>query len=635
MDTVIQRLIKVVNTVPTKTAQLSKDNEGNFQPVTYTELLDQVKKAAAGFHEIGVKRKEAVGFISDNRKEWAVCDFGLLALGAHDVPRGCDIMGGPMAQILGIPECEIAILENEHQLEKLLTVVDQLPKLKKLILIDTPPSDSKIIKGAKGFTIYNYDEIIKKGENLIKKDPSFFDKEVSQGDPLDLATIIFTSGTTGEPKGVMLTNESYILQSEGFLKNIRITENEVWMTILPIWHSFERVVNYVVFLNKNTVAYSKPIGQVLVQDFQTVKPSMMTAVPRVWAALYGGIMKNIKAKGATVEKLFNFFLKNATRHEWLKRKILGLNFQYRKPIPLLNTLVFGIPYLLLGIPRALGNVILFNKVKESMFPNWFVGISGGGALQPNVDAFFAAAGINLVEGYGLTEAGPIISVREEHHPVAGGVGTPLRDVEIKVVDVEDGDKPVKVGQRGVLMVKSRQVMTGYYGKPDLTAKVIRNGWLDTGDIVIIDRRDNIAIVGRAKDTIVLLGGENIEPVPVEQKICESPYVDTAVLLGQDCKSLSTLIVPNFEAVEEWAKNNNISYNTTAELGDQPEIQELFNDEISQLVSAKNNFAPFERISKFKILHESFEVGKELSSKMELLRPYIYKNYKKEIDELTS
>lgn len=634
MDTVIQRFIKVATECSGKKAQLSKDGQGEFRPTTYGELLDQVKMAAAGFHNFGVKREESVGFICDNRQEWAVCDFALLSLGAHDVPRGTDIMGGPMAQILGIPECEKAILENEQQLDKLMTIKDDLPQLKTVFLIDTPADEEGARKKAKGIKLHSFEEIMAVGEKFLGENTDFYDKEVSQGSPKDIATIIFTSGTTGDPKGVMLTNESYVLQSEGIHQNIHISEDEQWMTILPIWHSFERAINYVVFLNKNCVAYSKPIGQVLVKDFQAVKPTMMTAVPRVWEALYNGIMRNVRAKGASAEKLMNFFLANAGRHEWLKRKILGRNFQFHRPVPLLNPLLFALPYALLTPIRALGNILLFNKVKESMFPNWFVGISGGGALQPKVDQFFAAAGINLVEGYGLTESGPIISVREEHDPVAGGVGVPLPAVEIKVVDVEDGDRPVKAGERGVLMVKSPQVMTGYYGKPDLTAKVIRNGWLDTGDIVVVDRRDNIAIVGRSKDTIVLLGGENIEPVPIEQKICDSPYIENAVVLGQDCKYLTALIVPNFEMVEEFVKKNNISYNDTAHVGDVPEVKELLNGEISQLVSGKNNFAPFERIYQFTVLHKSFEVGEELSSKMELLRPFIYKKYDKEIHELT-
>ena len=319
-------------------------------------------------------------------------------------------MAGPMSQILGIPECRYAILENEAQLDKMLTVKADLPKLKTVILIDPPADAKEAAKKAKDYELLTYGEILEKGEAFLKENPSFYGEQAALGKPEDLATIIFTSGTTGDPKGVMLTNESYVLQAEGIHKNIHITEDELWMTILPIWHSFERSINYIVFLNKNAVAYSKPIGSVLIQDFQKVKPSMMTAVPRVWEALYNGIMRNIKSKGPTAEKLMNFFLANGARHEWLKRKILGRNFQFRRPIPLLNQIVFALPFALLTPIRALGNALLFNKVKDSMFPNWFVGISGGGALQPKVDQFFASAGIALAEGYGLTESGPIISV---------------------------------------------------------------------------------------------------------------------------------------------------------------------------------------------------------------------------------
>jgi long-chain acyl-CoA synthetase len=270
-----------------------------------------------------------------------------------------------------------------------------------------------------------------------------------------------------------------------------------------------------------------------------------------------------------------------------------------------------------------------------MFSNWYTGISGGGALPSQVDNFFSAAGILVIDGYGLTEAGPFISGRETFNPVSGGVGVPIDNIEIKVVDVEKNDAPVKIGERGVLMVRGPQIMKGYYKKPELTKQIIREGWLDTGDIVIIDRRENISIVGRAKDTIVLLSGENIEPVPIEKKICESPYIDCAVVVGDDCKSLSALIVPDFKNLEEFSKDNNLSEYGRKEPGDIPEISELLFKEVSELVSSKNHFAPFERIYKISILPKSYEVGKELSAKLEPLRPPIYEIYKDEIRELTA
>lgn len=635
MDTVVQRLISVVKEFPDNTAQLSKDSKGVFQKTSYRELLEEVKYTAAGLKSFGVTRGEAVGCISDNRKEWALCDFALLSLGSFNVPRGCDIMAGPMARILSIPQCKITILENELQLKKVLEVRDDLPALEKIILLDEPKSDSTVLNEAAGYTLITFSEILEQGEKIALENPGFFDEEVAKGSSDDLSTIIFTSGTTGEPKGVMLTNASFVLQSKGMQRNIPIKRDEVWMTILPIWHSFERSISYIGFLNGNTIAYSKPLGSQLLSDLKTVQPSIMSAVPRVWEAIYSGIMRNIKKKGKTAEKLFNFFIAVGTKQEWLKRQMLGRNFQFKKPVPFVKHIVFIIPYLLLVPLRKIGDVLFFSKIKNLMFPNWYTGISGGGALPAKVDHFYSALGLLVIDGYGLTEAGPFVSGRETFNPVSGGVGVPIDGIEIKVVDVDNDDAPVKVGERGILMVKGGSLMKGYYNNPKLTSQVLRNGWLDTGDVVVVDRRDNISIVGRAKDTLVLLSGENIEPFPIEKKLCESSYIDYAVVLGDDCKSLSALIVPNFENLKEFAEENNLTNFEQTSPGDIPEIYQLINGEISRLVSAKNQFAPFERIFKFSVLKESFEVGRELSAKMELLRPTVYKLYKEEIESLTS
>jgi long-chain acyl-CoA synthetase len=556
--------------------------------------------------------------------------MGLLSLGANDAPRGCDITPKILSHILSIAACKTVILENAAQLEKVLEVRSDLPDLKQLILMED--ADAETVSAAKGYSLMNLTDIMEKGKTLVEADPDMIEKEIALGRPDDTATIIFTSGTTGVPKGVMLSNTSYLYQAEAMLHYIPVCETDTWLTILPVWHSFERIIQYVSCLNGACLAYSKPIGKTLLLDLQTIRPTHLTAVPRLWEALYAGIIRNIKAKGEKTEKLFNFFVKKAVKNEHYRCVLEDRYPDYTgQTRPKAGAVIGDLatrPY------RALGEKLLFSKVLEKMFPELKAGISGGGALQRDVDNFYAAIGLKVLEGYGLTESGPVISVRRQDHPVVNTVGPAFIGTAIKAID-NDGNE-VACGERGVLHVKGPQVMKGYYNNPGMTAEVLDDeGWLNTGDIVMISRNNEIAIVGRAKDTIVLLGGENVEPVPLESKLKESPYIDNAVVLGQDRKYLSAIIVPDFDALEEYAQSQNIMYENRTLIGESPEIKELVNKEIADLVCPANGFSSFERIYQFSILQNHFEVGRELSAKMELLRPKIYDLYKKEIEDLLS
>ena len=628
----MKQLQDMVKAFPDQSAQLSKDENGVFQSTDYATFYKEIQNCAAGLQSIGVNRGETVGLISDNRKEWLICDLGLLSLGANDAPRGCDITSKILAHIISIPSCRITILENSQQLEKLLEVASDLPALEQIIMIE-PASEEAAAKADK-YKLINYSDLMKKGEELLASDPGMIEKEIALGQPDDTATIIFTSGTTGIPKGVMLNNTSYVYQVNALQAYIPVSEKDTWLTILPVWHSFERVIQYVSCLNGASLAYSKPVGKTLLMDLQEVQPTLMTAVPRLWEALYAGINRNIKAKGEKVENLFRFFVKKSIRDEHYKCVLENRYPDYTGQSHVMKKIGCALGRIHTAPLRFAGDKILFSKVVGKMFPRLRGGISGGGALQRDVDNFFAAIGVNIWEGYGLTESGPVISVRREDHPVVNTVGPAFIGTEIKALDSDGAE--VKPGERGVLYVKGPQIMKGYYNNQELTDTVLgKDGWLNTGDIAVISRNNEISLVGRAKDTIVLLGGENVEPVPLESKIKESPFIENAVVLGQDKKYLSALIIPDFDALEEYAKKNGIMYENRTLIGETPEIRELLNQEVADLVSPANGFSSFERIYQFTVLQNHFEVGRELSAKMELLRPTIYDIYSKEIEELLS
>jgi long-chain acyl-CoA synthetase len=297
-----------------------------------------------------------------------------------------------------------------------------------------------------------------------------------------------------------------------------------------------------------------------------------------------------------------------------------------------EVLVAVLPFLLLYPLRALGDALVFRKIRARLGGRFVAGISGGGALPPAVDRFFQAANVLLLEGYGLTETAPVLAVRKQHGPVPGTVGPMLPDTEVRILNEQGDDLPP--GHMGLIVVRGPQIMKGYYNQEDATARVIlEGGWLDTGDLGMLTHRGELKITGRAKDTIVLLGGENVEPLPIEQKLLESDYVDQAVVLGQDQKYLAALLVPNEEQVKKYAADNAVPYLDYENLLQSPEIQELFSAEVNSLVSARNGFKGFERIFRFALLPKPFEVGKELSAKQEVKRHVVNDVYRKQIAEL--
>jgi long-chain acyl-CoA synthetase len=637
--------IEVAQRQPDVTAQLSKDAQGTFQPTSYGTLLKEVSICAHGLHHLGIRRGDKVGFISDNRKEWLIADLAMLGLGAADVPRGCDATAQEIAYILSWSECATVILENDRQLQKILDIkAGLLPfgsqslkespyaHLKTIILFDPPaPSMLEQAIGA-GLAVFTFADIMREGLAFYEQDPEFFQHEAAKGGRGDLATIIYTSGTTGDPKGVMLSHGNFLHQTEYLPSIIGVKSGDVFLSVLPVWHSFERVVQYIILQAGATIAYSKPVGSILLADMQAVQPQWFTSVPRIWESIKDSVYKTIRQSGGVKKAMFSMFVGIGEAHAYFRNMLLDRLPKFAPRARAIDIAVAIIPFVLLSPLRALGDILVFKKIRKKLGKGFIAGISGGGALPPSVDKFFDALGILILEGYGLTETAPVLGVRLRTHPVTGTVGPIHRGTEIRIVD-EHG-KVLPAGQKGVIQVRGPQVMLGYYRRPDLTAKILsEDGWLDTGDLGMLTIHGEIKIVGRAKDTIVLRGGENIEPVPIEQRLCESPYIQQAVVLGQDQKYLAALIVPREEALIQWAEENEIPFADYASLLEQPEVKELIDGEINACVNMKNGFKPFERIFRFALLARPFEPGRELSAKQELKRHTINELYKNQIRAL--
>ena len=626
MNTIPQVMRDVQGRYPSYTAQFYREEKGGpFVPRTYADFYQDSLDFGAGLLSLGVRKGEPIGLLSDNRREWTVADIGIQSCGCPDVPRGRDVTDGEIAIIYGVTKCRFVVAERENEMRRLAAQKASLPELTTVIVME----NGFAADPASGFTTLGFYEVIELGKKYRAAHPGEIESLIDSGSKEDVATIIFTSGTTGKPKGVPLTQENYLLHVSGGRARMNTVPGNVWLTMLPVWHSFERIVQYIALGNGVALAYSKPIGSVMMKDFADINPHYTTAVPRIWESVYNNIQKKMESASPIKRGLFGFFVSVGGKYATLDNLYKGLTPSFRKRNRALDKIASALPRLALMPLNALGRNVILKPIRQLFGTRLKAAVSGGGSLQKKIDLFFAAAGICLMEGYGLTEAGPVVAVRNLSTLEAGTVGTAVPELEIKLVDEEGNECPP--GKMGVIHARGPQIMKGYYGDPEATAKVLgADGWLNTGDLGVMTHDGALAIVGRIKDTIVLLDGENIEPVPIEKHLAYSPYIDTAVVVGQDQKHLGALIVPDFNNLKEYAAENGIVYSDTETLLSNAEVRKLYRREIDDEINRQKGFKSFEHIYDFTLLSKVFEVPRELSAKQELKRNDVNKLYEREI-----
>lgn len=622
---------------PEFSAQLFRTKDGTYAETNYHDCYQKALDFSGALLKFGVKRGDKIGLIADNRREWEQADMGLLAIGAIDTPRGCDASEKDLSYILSFSEVEYVIAENEAQVKKIINIRPKVPTLRAVVSFDEIDSSVEKQLADANLRYHFFEDLQKLGHEWRKENPDVVEQELEKGQWDDLATIIFTSGTTGTPKGVMLSHGNILTQLDEVTERIFLNPGERALCVLPVWHAFQRAVEYVILSQGGTLCYSKPIGSVLLQDLQKLDPYLLPAVPRVWEAVYDGIWRKMRKTGGLVYIMFRFFVAEAMLWCSIDRKLRRKNSRFGRDYLGFWWPVLVLPWLLLYPIKMLGNLLVFRKIRAMLGKNFRSGIAGGGAYPENIDKFFWAVGVKVCEGYGLTETAPIVCVRPIVDPVMRNVGTPLRGMQVRVVD-DDG---IILGRckKGNLQIKGGCVMQGYYKRPDLTDKVMTvDGWFDTGDIAILTVDGEIQLRGRKKDTIVLLGGENIEPLPIESKIKESRFVTSAVVFGtnekgEDQRYLTAIILPNQDELASYAEENGIQADTYEKLVETEAIQKLIENEVAEAVNSKNGFKAYERINKIALITKPFEVGVEMSAKQEIMRYRIAEIYKDKIAKM--
>ncbi|MEI7904412.1 MAG: AMP-binding protein [Candidatus Firestonebacteria bacterium] len=561
--------------------------------LSYLEAHDMILTYSKGLLELGLTPGDRVAIISRNIPEWITLTLGINCAGLIDVPRGENTEPEEIAYILEHSRAKLVIAEDAEIVAKINRKSHK--ELQYIITI-------KKVKGEKHIS-----ELEKLGKRSRKK--------IKELKPEDTASIIYTSGSTGAPKGVELTHLNFASNVVACADRIKITPKDKFISILPAWHAFERIVKYIALLRGAETFYSST--KTLLADFAEQEPSVMASVPRVWENIYSGVMKKIGEQGKVKKIIFDAGV--------------GLIVGCKKKTP------FHPAKALCSVVHPYLDEKVFKGIRAKLGKNFRFGVSGGSKLPAYIDDFFnIAAGIELLEGYGLTETSPVLSVRQTGQPSPYTVGPLLDNIKGKILDPETG-RQLSPGEEGVICVKGPSIMKGYYRNFEETKKVIwEEGWFDTGDRGYFDKQGNLVITGREKDIVVLSNGENVNPLAMEECLTKSKYIETAVVTGHDWRHLGALIVPSFEELRSWCAENRIKFNPDRilEVLENTRVIELYSKEIKKHVNQRSGFKDYELIRDFRFISQSFEVGKELTATLKLKRRIIEEMYADHLDSMS-
>lgn len=589
--------------------------------LTYAELYQQMQQFAAGLQALGIQAladelPPRIALFADNSPRWLVADQGVMRSGAADVVRGAQADPAELLFILRDSGAIAIVVENQDLLQKIRAGLNDLPIQFVILLSEESVSAEDSLKTLK------FSQVLELGADYSLQPV----RQTRQ----TLATLMYTSGTGGTPKGVMLSHGNLLHQITGAYAVAQPGPGERVLSILPIWHAYERAFEYFVFAHGSTLIYTS-IRHVK-KDIKEFKPHYMVGVPRLWESIYEGIQKQFRDQPASKQKLINFFLETSRRYIEARRVVQGLALERLNPSTI-DRLTASVTTAALWSIHQLGDKLVYQQVRAGTGGELKFLVSGGGSIADHLEDFFEIVGITLLGGYGLTETSPITNVRRPWRNVRGADGEPLPSTEIRIVDPET-QKPLPIGQKGLVMIRGPQVMQGYYNNPEATAKAIdAEGWFNSGDLGLVTAENDLVITGRAKDTIVLTNGENIEPQPIEDACLRSPFIDQIMLVGQDQKMLGALIVPNVEALEKWAIERGTETRVPSLLSSQA-VQELFRQELNELVRGRPGFRPDDRIGAFRLLSEPFSIENSLLTQtLKIRRNVVMDRYQGIIDEM--
>lgn len=606
----------------------TRESARHWRPVSYIALYEEGLNLATGLIDLGVLAREHIGLFGDNRYEWMLADYGVQLCGAADVPRGRDVSDAELKYIIDHAGIKVTFVETKELATRLLKLKKELPNLQNIIMLD---AKADVPEG-----VLSLKFVCNEGARLRSKGDRRAEERIAGIQPDDLFTLIYTSGTTGTPKGVMLSHDNMMSQIRNLPGKYDCTDRI--LSVLPIWHVFERVIEMYTISFGGCTYYSSILS--LGEDMLNVEPTFMASAPRLWEKIHEKIMLGVRKSHPVRQLLFHVAYFLSKQYKDSEYFITNRNLKLRPQPTWQRVLLMPLHVLrwLVVLPwYGFFNAAVLERIRLGAGGCLAATISGGGALPIHIDKFFNYVGIPVLEGYGLTETSPVVSVRPKINLIVGTVGPPIRETEVLIVCSVTGktlfpDPNCRLGgrgKRGEIMVRGPQVMKGYFREDELTSNALQNGWLHTGDIGMMTHNDCLKILGRSKATIVLSSGENVEPEPLEMQLLRSRYIDQCMVVGQDKKFLGLLVVPNILELSK-AGLNTVSM---SELADMPEVRKIIKKEIKGLISLTEGYKKYEQITEFRILPERFEIGQELTNLFKIKRHVVTEKYKDTIEEL--
>ncbi|OWP62477.1 long-chain fatty acid--CoA ligase [Hymenobacter amundsenii] len=561
--------------------------DGHYTPLSTDAVVEQVNQASLGLRALGIGKDDKVALISMNRPEWMIADFAIAQLGATSVPMYPSITVEDYKYIFADAGVKAVLVADQKLLDKVLEATEGL---------DIPAENVFTfdkLAGARHFS-----ELLALGQ---KGNPADLEPLKAAVQPDDLLTLIYTSGTTGKPKGVMLTHNNLLSNCRNTQPFVPVSERDKALSFLPLCHIFERMVTHLYLINGVSIYYAESMESIA-DNLREVKPDIFTTVPRLLEKVYDKIVAKGHELTGVKKNLFFWALD------------LGLKYD--------NQQDHGFLY---NAQLALANKIIFNKWREALGGNLRCIVSGGGALQPRLARVFWAAGIRVMEGYGLTETSPVIAVGgfEPENNMIGTVGPIINNTEVKIA--ADGE----------ILTKSESVMKGYYNQPELTAKEFdQDGWFHTGDIGEMVQGKFLKITDRKKEMFKTSGGKYIAPQVIEGKMKESPLIEQCMVVGDGQKFPSALVVPSFTDLKGWCKRNNVPCDgSPEELVKNEKVVKMYEDLVHKY---NNGFAQWEQVKKIVLLPEQWTVESgEMTPTMKVKRKAITANNQDVIEGLYS
>lgn len=577
-----------------KTDALSYKIEEVWKHLSGAEVIEKIKNLALGLADLGVKAGDKIAIISENRPEWSLTDLAILSLRAVNVPIYTTQAVEQIRYILEDSGAKMLFISGKKLFKHAQSAVESVETIEKIVFFD---DDAKTENDNRAMT---FAEVEKRGLEADRIDSQAFENFLDKIDSDDLATIIYTSGTTGEPKGVMLTHENFVSNIVAISKGLPILNTDRSLAVLPLSHIFERTVFYVLCANGVAIHYCAAFEN-LAGHLQEVKPTIMTAVPRLFEQVYHKIVKKGKAAGGYKTKLFDWALEVGQEY-WAAKDT------HKSVSPILAG------------KQALASRLVFSKWREGVGGSLRFFVSGGAPLSKKLSYAFWGAGIPILQGYGMTEACVTCANRPEDNKV-GSIGTPFEGIEMMI------------GAQDEILIRGKNVMQGYYNRPEETAKILdKDGWYHTGDVGYKDEDGHFYVTDRLKDLFKLSNGKYVAPLQVESLLKQSPLVSQAIVVGSGRKQVGALIVPDWETLKQTLKDEGIKADgSREELCENPYVVKRVQKDAVDLSRELNDY---ERVKRVYLLPREFSIDKgEMTPTLKIKRGVIDEKYEEAIDEI--